>query len=131
MATELEQANLTGAPPLGLCGVAVDPAPLGLAAGRVCRTCREAIDRRRRGTGPVSSPPWAVLARWYEALVGLLHRFPHHPPAASPKALPAPPAFPTAPGAIPTQRARRHPPIPGPRPAPHPAREPGGRHRRD
>ena len=59
MATELEQANRTGQPPMGLCGSVVDMAPLGATARHVCRPCREVVVpsrgphgatcRRRRG----------------------------------------------------------------------------------
>jgi hypothetical protein len=62
MATELEQANRTGDPPVGLCGAVVDPAPLGLTARHVCRPCREAVARRRRGPHPGGHLPAACCA---------------------------------------------------------------------
>ena len=117
MSTELEQANRTGQPPVGLCGAIVDPAPLGATARHVCRPCREAVARRRRAAHPegrLPTAPWTLLVQWYEALVRLLRGgLPDH----APKALPAgPSAAPLA--------------LPAPRSAP-PARETGGRHRRD
>lgn len=111
MATELEQANLTGAPPVGLCGVVVDPAPLGATGTHVCRPCREAVARRRRESRPPSPTPWAVLLQWYEALVRLLRAGMSEP--AAPKAITARDVL-----ALP------------PAPAAQPVRESGGRHRR-
>ncbi len=137
MASELEQANRTGQPPMGLCGTVVDLAPLGATAQHVCRPCREVVSRRRRGTRP-STTPWTLLVQWYEALVRLLRGglAPTAPKALTagsqpPRALPAPPR--PAPPPVPPDR-----PVPSPRPrtslparALHPPREPGGRHRRD
>jgi hypothetical protein len=98
MATELEQANRTGQPPVGLCGSVVDPAPLGATARHVCRPCREAVARRRRDAHPegrLPAAPWALLIHWYEALVRLLRG---GVPVPAPKALtagaPAPLALP-------------------------------------
>jgi hypothetical protein len=141
MATELEQANRTGEPPVGLCGAVVDPAPLGLTARHVCRPCREAVARRRRGTHPAGhlpAAPWAVLLQWYEALVRLLRGGLAVP---APKALaagaPAPLALPAAPSRLIPPPVPVDRPVPSPRPrtspplrAPQPAGEPGGRHRR-
>ena len=75
MATELEQANRTGHPPVGLCGTVVDPAPLGASSRNACRPCREAVSRRRRAErrgAPGATGPWSLLVQWYEALVRLL-----------------------------------------------------------
>jgi hypothetical protein len=112
MATELEQANRTGHPPVGLCGSVVDPAPLGATARHVCRPCRDAVARRRRDAHPegrLPVAPWALLVHWYEALVRLLRG---GVPVPAPKALttgaPAPLALPAG-----------------------PPRETGGRHRRE
>ncbi|MCD2189311.1 hypothetical protein [Actinomycetospora soli] len=118
MATELEQANRTGQPPMGLCGVVVDPAPLGATGAHVCRPCREAVSRRRRASRPAAPTPWAVLVQWYAALVRLLRA--GMPASAGPKAIAAP------------RQALALPPVPTRQPAraPHPVREPGGRHRR-
>ncbi len=138
MATELEQANRTGQPPIGLCGAVVDPAPLGLTARHVCRPCREAVARRRRGAHPAGrlpAAPWAVLVHWYEALVRLLRGDLPVPAgkalavgATAPRALPAAPARPVPPP-VPVDR-----PVCAPRsrtsPSPRPGRESGGRHRR-
>jgi hypothetical protein len=134
MATELEQANRTGQPPMGLCGTVVDLAPLGATARHVCRPCREAV-ARRQGTRSTTTP-WTLLVQWYEALVRLLRGGLAQP---APKALPTgarlalPAASPRPVPPVPTDR-----PVPSPRPrpsapvrAPHPAREAGGRHRRD
>ncbi|WP_433799502.1 hypothetical protein [Actinomycetospora sp. CA-084318] len=119
MATELEQANRTGAPPMALCGVVVDPAPLGATGTHVCRPCREAVSRRRRTSRPAPPTPWAVLVQWYEALVRLLRAGMSTPDA--PRAIAAAPEVLALPSA-PTAR--------GPVRAPHPVREAGGRHRR-
>ena len=138
MATELEQANRTGQPPVGLCGAVVDPAPLGLTARHVCRPCREAVARRRRGAHPAGrlpAAPWAVLVHWYEALVRLLRgdlpvqtRKALDPGASAPLALAAAPPRPSPPP-VPVDR-----PVPSPRSRTslplRPARAPGGRHRR-
>ncbi|WP_285596239.1 hypothetical protein [Actinomycetospora sp. NBRC 106378] len=114
MATELEQANRTGAPPMGLCGVVVDPAPLGATAAHVCRPCRDAMTRRRRESRPPGPTPWDVLVQWYEALVRLLQARMATP---GQRAIAAPPEM----LALPPSRPVR---------VPHPVREPGGRHRR-
>ncbi|WP_018334970.1 hypothetical protein [Actinomycetospora chiangmaiensis] len=111
MATELEQANRTGEPPMGLCGVVVDPAPLGATAAHVCRPCREAVTRRRRESRPPAPTPWAVLMQWYEALVRLLRA---GVPTPAPKAI----------------TAREVLALPAPPMASQPVREAGGRHRR-
>ncbi len=135
MATELEQANRTGQPPMSLCGSVVDMAPLGATAQHVCRPCREAVSRRQRTTR-VPTAPWTLLVQWYEALVRLLRGGLHQP---APKALTAgarPLALPAAAPSAPPGPVDR--PVPSPRPrtspplrVPQPAREPGGRHRRD
>ncbi|MDL5157008.1 hypothetical protein [Actinomycetospora termitidis] len=117
MATELEQANRTGQPPMALCGVAVDMAPLGAVAAHVCRPCREAVTRRRRESRPPQPTPWAVLVQWYEALVRLLRSGMAPPTQKAIAASRAPLALPSA-------------PTPGPARAPHPVRDAGGRHRR-
>ncbi len=138
MATELEQANRTGQPPVGLCGAVVDPAPLGLTARHVCRSCREAVARRRRDAHPAGrlpTAPWALLVHWYEALVRILRGDLPVPArkalttgAPAPLALTAAPPRPTPPP-VPVDR-----PVPSPRPRPSPTpgpvRESGGRHRR-
>ncbi|MEJ2868676.1 hypothetical protein WCD74_12965 [Actinomycetospora sp. OC33-EN08] len=116
MATELEHANRTGQPPMALCSVTVDPAPLGAVAAHVCRPCREAVTRRRRESRPPQPSPWALLVQWYEALVRLLRTGVSAPapkaiaPARAPLALPSAPSAPTR--------------------VPHPVRDAGGRHRR-
>ncbi|HEY2224525.1 hypothetical protein [Actinomycetospora sp.] len=139
MATELEQANRTGQPPMGLCGTVVDLAPLGATARHVCRPCREVMSRRRhdeRRAPRVPTPPWALLVQWYEALVRLLRGGlrPEGPKALgsgsrAPLALPASPSRPPVPldQGVPAPRPRTSPPIR----APHPVRDSGGRHRRD
>jgi hypothetical protein len=142
MATELEQANRTGQPPVGLCGAVVDPAPLGLTARHVCRPCREAVARRRRDAHPAGrlpAAPWALLVHWYEALVQLLRGGLSVPAqkalaagAKAPLALPAAPSRPLPPPVpvdrqVPSPRPRTSPPLR----APQPPRETGGRHRRD
>lgn len=113
MATELEHANRTGEPPMGLCGVVVDPAPLGATAAHVCRPCREAVSRRRRESRPSGPTPWVVVMQWYEALVRLLRA---RMASGAPRALAAPPEVLALP--------------PSPVRVPPPAREAGGRHRR-
>jgi hypothetical protein len=134
MATELEQANRTGQPPMGLCGTVVDLAPLGATAQHVCRPCREAVSRRRRDSRPPTAP-WTLLVQWYEALVRLLRGGLGHPSpkaltaGAAPLALPAPAPSP-GPPPVPPDRRVPAPRTAAPRRAPHPAREAGGRHRR-
>jgi hypothetical protein len=118
MATELEQTNRTGTPPMSLCGVVVDPAPLGATGAHVCRPCREAVTRRRREARPAGPTPWDVLVQWYEALVRLLQA---RMSAPTPRAIAAPPEV----LALPPVPAARQPVR-----APHPVREAGGRHRR-
>jgi hypothetical protein len=142
MATELEQANRTGEPPVGLCGALVDPAPLGLTARHVCRSCREAVARRRHDAhlaGRLPAAPWTLLVHWYEALVRLLRGGLPVPAqkalttgAKVPLALPATPARLLPPPVpvdrpVPSPRTRTSPPLH----VPHPARGSGGRHRRD
>jgi hypothetical protein len=138
MATELEQANRTGQPPMGLCGTVVDLAPLGATAKRVCRPCREAVGRRGRTERPAATPRWAFLVQWYEALVRLLRSGVRPatqkalgPGLRAPLALPAAPARPAPPvpvdRAVPAPRPRTSPPLR----TPHPVRDTGGRHRRD
>ena len=116
MATELEQANRTGQHPVGLCGVVVDPAPLGATAQHVCRPCRELVGRRRQELRAPQPTPWALLAQWYEALIQLLRS--RGVPAQRAIAAPRPAL------ALPAAAVDR------PRHAPHPVREAGGRHRR-
>ena len=119
MATELEQANRTGQHPMGLCGVVVDPAPLGATAQHVCRPCRELIGRRRQELRAPQPTPWTLLVQWYEALIQLLRSR----GVAAQRAIAAPsPVL-----ALPVAADR---PSPRPRVAPHPVREAGGRHRR-
>jgi hypothetical protein len=144
MATELEQANRTGEPPVGLCGAVVDPAPLGLTARHICRPCREAVARRHRAGYPashVSAAPWTLLVQWYEALVRLLRSGLPDQGSGAPKALtagaPAPLALPAGPSRLIPPPVPVDRPVPSPRPrtspplrALHPAREAGGRHRR-
>ena len=111
MATELEQANRTGQHPVGLCGVVVDPAPLGATAQHVCRPCRELIGRRQELRAPQPTP-WTLLVQWYEALIQLLRSR----GAAAQRAIAAPrPVL-----ALPAATVDR----------PHPAPGAGGRHRR-
>ena len=120
MATELEQANRTGQHPMGLCGVVVDPAPLGATAQHVCRPCRELIGRRRQELRAPQPTPWTLLVQWYEALIQLLRSR----GVAAQRAIAAPsPVL-----ALPAVAADRS--SPRPRVAPHPVREAGGRHRR-
>ncbi len=144
MATELEQANRTGQPPVGLCGTVVDPAPLGATAQHVCRPCREAVARRHRvghPAGRAPAAPWTLLVQWYEALVRLLRSgLPDHapkPPKALTAGTAAPLALPPAPSRLLPPPVPVDHPVPSPRPrtspplrVPHPAREAGGRHRR-
>lgn len=141
MATELEQANRTGQPPMGLCGTVVDLAPLGATARHVCRPCREVMSRRRRDehrSARVPTTPWALLVQWYDALVRLLRGGLRSdgpkalgPGARAPLALPASPARPAPPvpadRAVPSPRPRTSPPLR----TPHPVADTGGRHRRD
>jgi hypothetical protein len=141
MATELEQANRTGQPPMGMCGVIVDLAPLGATARHVCRPCREAMSRRRHDeqrAPRVPTPPWALLVQWYEALVRLLRGGLRTdgpkalgPGVRAPLALPASPSRPAPPvpdgRVVPSPRPRTSPPLR----VPQSVRDTGGRHRRD
>jgi hypothetical protein len=142
MATELEQTNRTGQPPVGLCGAVVDPAPLGATAQHVCRPCREAVARRRRDAHPdgrLPTAPWTLLVHWYDALVRLLRgNMPERAPRALPAGARAPLALPAAPSRLLAPPVPVDRPVPSPRPrtspplrTPPPTREPGGRHRRD